>query len=246
MEKIILKAQKRNIVGKKVKKLRDIGQIPAVLYGQGKNAINLSIDLNSFIKTYKKSGGSTLVDLMIEEEKPIKILIHEPQKNPLTDKPIHVDFYKIKMDEEITTEIPLEFIGISPAVKELEGNLVKNKDSVEVKCLPANLISNIEVDISKLKTFDDIILVKDLPIPDTIKIQDDQEETIAVVNPPRSEEELEELEQESAKDEEQAGIEKMESEAEAEKAKKEQEKESEEDNGKTVEKPAEDKKETNK
>ncbi len=246
MEKIILKAQKRNIVGKKVNQLRNQGLVPSVLYGQGKKSTNLTVNENEFIKTYQKSGSSTLVDLLIEDEKPIKILIQEPQKNPITDKVIHIDFYKIKMDEEITTEIPLEFTGLSPAVKELEGNLVKNKDSVEVKCLPGNLISNIEVDISILKTFEDIILVKDLKVPETIKIQDDPEETIAVVNPPRSEEELEELEQESAKDEEQAGIEKMESEAEAEKAKKEQEKESEEDNKKTAEKPAEDKKETTK
>ncbi len=238
MEKVTLKAQKRDIVGKKVNKLRQQGKIPAVLYGQGKVGENLTLDHNEFIKAYKQAGGSTLVDLKIDDKNPIKILIHEPQYNPVTDKAIHVDLYKIKMDEEITTQIPLEFIGESLAVKEQEGNLIKNKDAVEVKCLPGDLIPNIEVDITILKTFDDTIHIKDLKVSDTIKIQDNPEETVAVVNPPISEEELEAMEKESAADEEKEEIEKMETEAEAEKEAKEKE-EGKEDNKEGKEKPKE-------
>ena len=202
MEKINLKAEKRKIIGKKVKQLRRNGKIPANLYGQGKRAQNLTLDLTTFEKVYKKAGGSALVDLTIDNQKPIKILIHEPQYDPISNMPIHVDMYKIKMNEEITTEIPLEFIGISPAVKEQEGNLIKNKDSVEVECLPGDLISHIDVDISVLKTFDDIIHVKDLNVPENIKVKDDPEETVAVVNAPISEEELKAMEEETAADEE--------------------------------------------
>lgn len=224
MESIKLNAVKRSLIGKKVKELRKQGKIPAVLYSQGKVGENLTLNLKEFINIFKKAGSSSLVDLTINDKNPIKILIYQPQYDPLTDKPIHVDLYKIRMDEEITTKIPLEFVGEAPAVKELEGNLIKNKDEVEVKCLPGNLIPKIQVDISALKSFDNSILIKDLKIPQTIKIQDEQEETVAIVNPPISEEKLKAMEEEAAKDAEKEGIEKMEAQAEAEKATKEEKK----------------------
>jgi len=223
MEKITLHAQKRNIVGKKVANLRKEGFIPAVLYGQGKVGDNLSIKLKEFKKVYEAAGESTLVDLDIDG-KTQKVLLTEPQYDPVTDVPLHVDIFKIRMDKEITANVELEFIGESPAVKELEGSLIKNKDSVEIECLPANLIPKIDVDISVLKTFDDAILVKDLNVPAEVKILDEAEETVALVNPPRSEEELAAMEEEAAADTEKAGIEKMEADAEAEKAQKEAEK----------------------
>lgn len=228
MEKITLNAKKREITGKKVKTLRNKGLLPAVLYGADAKADNLMVDAKEFNKVYAKAGSSSLVDLKVDENNAVKILIHEPQMDPVKDIPLHADFYKIKMTEKITTEIPLEFIGVSPAVKDLEGNLITNKDNVEVECLPADLIPKIEVDIARLKTFDDLIHVKDLVVPETIHILDDPDEIVTQVTPPRSEEELEEMEAEAASDAEKAGIEKMESEAEAEKAEKEAEKEGEE------------------
>ena len=234
MEKIELSAKKREIVGKKVKNIRKQGLIPAVLYGSKSEPENLSLEKNIFEKVYKKAGTSSLVDLIIDQNSAVKVLIHEPQMDPVEDTPLHVDFYKVNMKEKITTEIPLEFIGESPAVKDLEGNLITNKDEVEVESLPGDLISEIKVDISALKTFDDLIYVKNLDIPATIEILDDPEEIVAQVTPPRSEEELEKMETEAAADQEKEQIEKMETEAEAEKAKEETEKTAEEG----TEKPA--------
>lgn len=228
MKKIELNAKTREITGKKVQELRENGLIPAVLYGAGQKSENLSIDTKIFKKTFGEAGTSALVDLSIDNNSPIKILIHEPQMDPVTDEPLHVDLYKVNMAEKITTEIPLEFVGESPAVKDLEGNLIANKDAVEVKCLPGDLISEIKVDITFLKTFDDLIHVKNLSIPPTIEILDDPEEIVAQVTPPRSEEELEAMETEAAKDQEKEQIEKMEGEAEAEKTAKEAEKATEE------------------
>jgi len=234
MEKIELSAKKREIVGKKVKNIRKQGLIPAVLYGSKSEPENLSLEKNIFEKVYKKAGTSSLVDLIIDQSSAVKVLIHEPQMDPVEDTPLHVDFYKVNMKEKITTEIPLEFIGESPAVKDLEGNLITNKDEIEVESLPGDLISEIKVDISALKTFDDLIYVKNLDIPATIEILDDPEEIVAQVTPPRSEEELEKMETEAAADQEKEQIEKMETEAEAEKAKEETEKTAEE----SIEKPA--------
>jgi len=127
------------------------------------------------------------------------------------------------MSEEIQTEVPLEFVGISPAVSDLEGNLITNKTGLKVECLPDKLVSNIIVDVAVLKTFDDLIKVKDLNIPEGIKILEESEDVIAQVTPPRSEEELEAMDEEvkSAAETEKEHIESIEAQSASEKAKKE-------------------------
>jgi len=228
MESIKLTATPRKLIGKKVKTLRLEGQIPAILYGKDFENVPLALNKTEFQKVLTQSGSSTIVDLDITGKQTEKVLIHEPQKNPVTDEPIHVDLYKVNMKEEIHTEIPLEFVGVSPAVEELEGNLISSKDALEVTCLPDKLVSEIKVDISKLKTFEDLIKIKDLQIPEGIKISDDPETIVVQVTPPRSEEELEEMETEAAADQEKAGIEGIEATAEKEKAEKVAAKEGEE------------------
>lgn len=221
MHQITLNAKTRTISGKKVKNLRNQGLIPVVLYGEDIKPVNLSINEKDFIKVFEKAGTSSLVDLKIEENAPIKTIIHEPQIHPVTDKFTHIDFHKIKMTEKLETELPLEFIGESPAVKDLKGNFITNKDHISIECLPGDLIPKIDVDISVLKTFEDKILVSNLNVPSTIKVLDDLEDVVALVAAPISEEELKAMEEESAAQTEKAGIEKMETEAQAEKATKE-------------------------
>lgn len=235
MEKIILNAEPREITGSQVKQLRNEGKIPAVLYGRGFTNQNLCLDKNDFKKILRQAGSSTIVELTIKparhaadlkaqgdaggDKEKFNILIHEPQRDPISDDVIHADLYKIDMAQELQTEIPLEFTGVSAAVEDLEGNLITNKDALEVKCLPDKLVSEILVDISTLKTFEDTIKVSDVKIPEGIEVLNDPEEIIAQVTPPRSEEELEEMETPAVADEEKAAIENIEAQAEAEKAK---------------------------
>jgi large subunit ribosomal protein L25 len=223
METVNLKAVVREETGRRARALRISGKIPAVLYGHGEN-LNLSFDQKEFNKIFKEAGSSTIVTLKIEGREPIKTLILEPQYDPLTDRIIHADLYKVNMKEEIRTEIPLVFIGESAAVRDLEGNLITSKDTIEVKCLPDNLVSEIEVDISSLNTFDDSIKISDLIVPEGIEVLAEPEEVVALVSAPRTEEELEEMETESTGDAEKAAIEGMEAAAEAEKAEGEEEK----------------------
>lgn len=222
MEKITLNAKKRDLTGKKVSNLRKDGFIPASLYGHDTKPINLMVNFKEFKKAYDNAGATTLVDLVIADGATQKVLIHDVQFHPVTEEPLHADFYKIKMTEEIETEVPLEFVGEAPAVKDLEGNLITNKKEIKIKCLPTELISELQVDISGLKTFDDKILISDLKLPNGIEILEEPEDVVALVNPPRSEEELAAMEEEAAADTEKAGIEKMEADAEAEKAAKEE------------------------
>lgn len=188
-----LNATKREIIGKGVSGLREEGLIPGVIYGKGKKNINLTVGKIEFNKVFSKAGENSLIDLEIEGSGKHNVLAKEVQLNPVSDEPIHIDFYEVKMDEEIETEVPLVFINESPAVKDLEGTLITNKTHIDVKCLPANIPHELQVDISTLVTFDDTILAKDLKIPSNVELLTDPEETIALVNPPRSEEELQEL-----------------------------------------------------
>lgn len=188
---VALLAEKRTVTGKKVKNLRLKGQLPAVVYGHGLDATSISINAGDFRKAYHEAGTSTLVDLKIGDDKPIKVLFHEPQQHHLLSTPLHVDLYAVKMTEKIETAIPIHFEGVAPAVDELEGNFIANRDELNIRCFPGDLIPSVEVDISVLATFDDQIRVADLKLPETIEIMDDAEDVIALVQAPISEEALE-------------------------------------------------------
>ena len=194
MDKVILEAKKRDVLGRKTNKGRKEGLIPAVVYGKGISGTNIWVKLLDFKRLIKKSGESTVIELKIDEKDSRNVLIYETQKDPVRDTYVHIDFFQVRMDEEIETEVELEYVGEAPAVKELGGVLVKNIDAIEVKCLPADLPSSITVDISSLKTFDDRITLGDLNISKKIELSIDLETVIALVSEPRSEEEMSALE----------------------------------------------------
>lgn len=190
-----LKASTRAIVGKQVKQIRRQGQIPAVVYGHDQPSQSISLNEHDFDRVFRTAGTSTLVDLTLNDAKPIKVLLHEPQLHPVTMAPLHADLYVVKMTEKLQTEIPLEFVGEAPAVVDLEGTLNIVLDALTVECFPDKLVHAIDVDITTLKTFDDMIRVSDIRLPDGIEVLADAEEVIATITPPRSEEELAELEE---------------------------------------------------
>lgn len=194
MEKVKLAAKIREVFGRRTNKGRKEGLIPAVVYGHSMKSKGIWVNALEFAKLLKKSGESTIIELNVGEDKPKNVLIYETQKDPIKGQYIHIDFFHVRMDEEIEKEVELVFVGEAPAVKELGGNLVKSVDEVNVKCLPADLPSEIEVDISALKTFEDHICIKDLKVSDKVKFDIDPETVIASVAPPRSEAELEGLE----------------------------------------------------
>jgi len=212
-----LSAKIRKEVGKKVKSLRKKGIIPGILYGPGiknlppttfpKNGavkrktkkvvggVPLEIDSKEFEKILKEAGESSLIKLQVGDEKKNKefiVLIHEIERDPLTLKPIHIDFYQPRLKEEVEALVPLIFEGESKAVKEFGGTLVKNISEVKVKALPLNLPKEIKVSIEKLRTFEDEVFVSDLKLPEGVKVLKDPREIVAFAAPPEKvEEELE-------------------------------------------------------
>lgn len=194
-EKPILNVNKREILGKKVKSLRRDGVLPAVIYGKHDDSLNISIPEREFEKLYKDAGGNTIVLIKQEGEEDKNVLIHKVDRHPVNDKIIHIDLFKINMKEKITAKVPLHFTGDSKAEREMDGSLITNKSEVEVECLPLDLPHEIEVSIEVLDDFEKAIHVKDLVAPEGVTILDEGEETVATVEPPRSEEEMAELEE---------------------------------------------------
>ena len=208
-----LTAQPRTVTGKKVQTLRNTELLPIVVYGRGKQARSLQVSAKEFRHIFDEAGSTSLVDLTIDGESPIKVLIHDLQLDPVSDMPLHADLLELDMAKKITAEVPLVTVGESPAVETLEGSLLMNQDTVEVECLPKDLPKEITVDISSLATFDDTITAGNLKLPDGVTLLTDAELDLILVQPPR-EEEVEEV---SAEEAEKAVVEGMEAEA-AEKA----------------------------
>jgi len=187
--KIELNADKRSILGSKVKVLRNSGFIPAVLYGKGQEALSLQVPVKEFHKVLKEAGESTLVYVHVGKET-YPTIIHDVAKDPVKDDIIHADFYKVSLIEKIKTKVPVVFIGESPAVKDLAGIFVRNVNELEVEALPQNLPHEISVDISSLKNFGDQVLVKDLNLGSDITIEAGADTILATVQEPKSQEEL--------------------------------------------------------
>jgi len=192
MTTLELKSKKRTLLGKKVKSLRREGILPAVVYGGKEGSVPIELYLKEFSKVFKTAGETTLIKLLVGEMAK-NVLIHDVSRDPITEEINHVDFYEVKMDEKITTKVPLIFIGDAPAVIDLGGVLIKAMQELEVRALPSDLPHQIEIDISQLKTFDDNILVKDIKLPKNVEILENLETSVATVTPPRSEAELETL-----------------------------------------------------
>jgi len=197
---LVLTAQNRD---KKPNALRRDGQIPAVAYGPTMESQNLTVVDLDFNKIFNQAGESDLINLKLPLAKnkksdsqlsEIQVLIHEVQKHPLSGDIIHVDFYAPDLTKTVRVAIPLVFIGEAPAVKDLDGILVKNMQEVEVEALPKDLPHQIEVNVICLKTLEDKILISDLPLPQGVAVLADADEVISLVTPPRSEEELAALE----------------------------------------------------
>lgn len=190
-----LVAKPRSITGKKVKTLRKQGEVPAVLYGYKTDVTPVSVNAREFEKILKAAGESSLVELQLEGGQKKQVLIHDVSRDTLKGVPIHVDFYAVQMDKPIEATVPLSFVGESEAVKALGGVLVKVMQEVVIEALPKDLPHEIEVDISAIKTFEDHILVKHLSLPKGVSLVGNVEQTIVLVEPPRTEAELAALDQ---------------------------------------------------
>lgn len=182
---------KKRAKEEKVNLLRNQGKLVGVLYGPEVQSSPLELDYKAFKDAYKESGESSLISLQIDTKKYL-VLIHAVQRDPVSGKFLHVDFYQPKLGEKIETKVPLVFEGEAEAVKSLGGTLIKSIYELDIRALPQNLPKEIKVNTEGLKSFEDTILVKDLKISSEVEILRDFEEVVAsIASPKKVEEEIE-------------------------------------------------------
>lgn len=190
-ESIQLPAENRVKAESTLSSIRKSGRVPAVLYGHGiDQSQSLTVPLLEFSRAYKAAGENTVVKLLLPKGKSVNTLIHDVQTDPLSGRVLHVDFYQVRMDEKVEASVPLVFVGESLAVRGSGGILVKALDEVEVSCLPGNIPHELSVDIAALATFDDQIRISDIVIPEGVEVLSDKDAVVALVERPRSDEEM--------------------------------------------------------
>lgn len=178
---------------------RGAGLLPGVVYGAGSQAESVAINLSEFNKLYRVAGESTLIDFVLDNKEIGKVLVQDVQFDPVSDRVIHVDLRRIDMNKKMRAPVTLKFVGEAPVIKAQGGTLVTNLQTVEVECLPKDLVSNIEINIGVLNSFEDVIKVKDLVLPAGIKVLSPQaEDLVAKAARAMTEEEIKAMEEANA------------------------------------------------
>ena len=201
MQEVVLDVKSREVTGKAVSSLRSEGLVPGVVYGQGKDARIVAVDTAELERVYNEAGTNRLIQLKIDEaKKALNTLFVDVQHDPVSGDLLHFDLYTVKMDEEIETEVPIHYEGTAPATYNHDGVLVKNFETIDVRALPNKLPESFVVDLEKLEEINDSVHISDLAVPEGVEILNDPEDLVVKIDPPRSEEELEQLEEEIAED----------------------------------------------
>lgn len=176
---IELKAAKRTALGKEVEALRKAGKVPAVVYGVDEESLAIELPLRDFEEAYKEAGESTVITLNVDGAAKT-VLIHEVSIDPLTNIPRHADFYAIKKGQKVEVEVPIEFSGESPAVKD-GANLVKVAHELTVRGDATSLPHEIIVDVSSLAQVGDQIVAGDIRLPAGIELITGTDEVVVLV-----------------------------------------------------------------
>lgn len=171
-------------------KLRKEGILPAVFYGKKEKSTPISVAMKDFLKVWKEAGESTVVVLKGPEGE-LETLIHDIDYDPVTGNPRHADFYVFEKGHKLEVDVILEFVGISPAVKDLGGAFVKVMHQVKIEAFPKDLPHQIDVDISLLTEIGSQILAKDLKMPVGVELKENLEEVVALIAAPKEEKEEE-------------------------------------------------------
>ena len=186
MEKVVLKATKREVLGRKVGALRRAGKLPAVLYGHGIASTPIMLEAHeaALKLSHLTSSSLMMIDL---DGKEYPALVREKQRDYLKNRLLHVDFQVISMTEKITTKVGIELTGTAPAVKAFSAVIVTVLNELEIECMPQDLPERVVIDISGLTEVGASIHVRDVVISDRVKILGDPAETIVVASATREE-----------------------------------------------------------
>jgi large subunit ribosomal protein L25 len=192
MEQIELQANDRNILGKGVGFLRGQGITPVHLFGHGLKSLVLQCETTKLERSLAQAGETRLITLKVNHEKMARpVLVREVQRESLTGKLLHVDFYQVKMEEKLEVEIPIVLVGEAPALEAKNNTLLRGLNTLTVECLPGKIPASLEVNVGSLTEPGQAIRVKDIAVsPDITILSDPEQVVVTVIAPP--EEKIEE------------------------------------------------------
>ena len=187
MAEVQLSVSPRTVVGKKVAALRRGGVTPANIYGRNLESKAIQVDEAVFKHLLRSTGRNVVIDLRVEgEESPRPVMLRAVQRDPVTSRILHVDFYQVSLTQKMRAEVPIVVVGTAPAVAEFGGILLQSLDSILVEALPGDIPGHVEVDVSGLERIDDGLHVRELPIdPLKVHVMTDPELVVAKVAAPR-------------------------------------------------------------
>jgi len=188
MEKVVIQAEKRDVVGKQVKALRREGKLPAVIYGRHTEPIKIILDAHNASLALGKITSSSLVTINVNGTE-YPALVREKQRDYIKNRLLHVDFLAVSPDEKLRASVSIHFIGVSLAVKDFNAVMIHNLEQLHVECLPADLPEWIDVDISSMVKLGDGIRVRDVQVSDKVRLLDDPDTMVVVATIPKVEEE---------------------------------------------------------
>lgn len=199
MEKVVLKATKRDVLGKKVGALRRKGKLPAVLYGHRIETTAIMLDAHEGSQTLSHLTSSSLVTIDLDGKEYLA-LVREKQRDFIKNRLMHLDFQVVSLTEKMRAKVGIELTGTAPAVKDFNAVIHTGLTEMEVECMPQDLPERIVIDISGLAELGDGVRVRDVVLSDKVEILGDLEEIIAVATAPKKEEIIEEapVEEEAA------------------------------------------------
>lgn len=166
--------------------LRNAGKIPAVFYGKKQESTPITLSTKEFEKVWKKAGENTVVNLQGGGDE-VQALIHNVEKHPVTGTARHADFYVFEKGQKLKIKVPIEFVGVAPAVKDQGGVLVKVMHDLEIEAEPKNLPQTIEVDIAPLSAFGNTITAREVKLPEGVTLVVSPDEVVASVYEPKEE-----------------------------------------------------------
>jgi large subunit ribosomal protein L25 len=187
MEKNVIEATKRSVIGKKVGVLRREGKLPGVIYGHNFETMAIIMDLKNATKVLNAATASTIVTIKIDD-KDHAALVREKQRDYIRNQYIHIDFQAVSQTEKIRTKVGIVIVGIAPAVKDFNGVVVEGLDYIEVEALPKDLPERVTVDISGLANIGEAIHVSDIVVPENVTLLTSVEEMVILITAPAAEE----------------------------------------------------------
>jgi len=214
MAELALRARPRTTLGKKVKVLRRHGITPANIYGHNVASLAVEAETPAVIALLRQAGRTALIQVSVDgESAPRPVLVRNTTRRPTTDQLLHVEFFQVSMREKLTVDVPVTLVGVAPAVEELDAVVVPALESVSVQCLPGDIPSHIDVDISSLVDTSSTLFVRDLVAPPGVEILTDGDIAVVSVTAKTAEEE-EEVAEETEEEEAAATEEEADSDAE--------------------------------